>query len=458
MSGLTETEIEPVSHARIIRLALPMTLAHMSTPLLGFADAAVIGRLGAADLLGAVAAAAIIFDCVFWIFGFLRIGTASLTAQAKGQGDRDEQKATLARALIVAAGLGCVLILLQAPIASLGFGALDATPDVTQAARAYYDVRIWSAPFVFANYAVLGAVTGRARTDIALVLQVCINLVNIALNVWFVYGLALGVRGSALGTLIAEAFGALLGLLVVWRLYGNLFTLQPRLVFDRPRIIRMLGVNRDIMIRTAVLMFGFAFFTAQGARSGDVTLAANAILMNLFLVCAYFLDGFATAAAQICGQSVGARDAAGFRTAIRLTLIWCFGFAAVIVLLALSAGPAFIDFVSTNAQVRDSARQFLGFAAFTPVCGALAFIFDGVFIGATWTRAMRNTMLAALCCYIGAFFFLSPFGNAGLWSALLIFLITRGLFQAALYPKLAAVTFPEAQSSAFAPVASDRFR
>jgi multidrug resistance protein, MATE family len=331
---------------------------------------------------------------------------------------------------------------------------LDASPEVTAAARAYYDIRIWSAPFLFANYAMLGAVTGRARTDIALALQIAINLCNIALNVWFVYGLGLAVRGSAFGTLAAEACGALVGLFIMWRLYGRFFTLPARLLFDRRKFRRMLGINRDIMIRTAVLMFAFAFFTAQGARNGDVTLAANAILMNL--ICAYFLDGFATAAAQICGQSIGAGDARAFRTAIRLTAIWCFGFALAIMLAALGGGHVFVDFVSTNADVRETAARFLPFAALTPLCGAVAFLFDGVFIGATWTQAMRNAMLAALACYIGAVFLLSPLGNAGLWSALLIFLAARGLFQALLYRKLLAVTFPAAQSAAETPIAAPR--
>jgi multidrug resistance protein, MATE family len=432
-----------------------MTLANLSTPLLGFADATVIGRLGSAHLLGAIAAASIIFDFVFWGFGFLRMGTAGLAAQAKGQRDSKEEKALFARALIIAAGLGCLVITLQQPIATIGFGLIDATPEVTQAARLYYDARIWSAPFVFANYAVLGALTGRARTDIALILQVCINLGNIALNVWLVYGLSLGVRGSGIGTLTAEVIGTILGLSVAWRLYGNPFTLAPRFIFDRSKFSRMIGVNRDIMIRTAALMFAFAFFTSRGARGGDVTLAANAVLMNLFLVCAFFLDGFATAAAQICGEAVGAGDAASFRRAIHLTLTWGFTFAVLACILALTGGSVFIDVVSTNAQVRETARQVLLFAAATPLCGAAAFIFDGVFIGATWTQAMRNAMLAALACYIGAIILLQPLANAGLWSALLLFLVARGLFQAVLYPRLIAVTFPAAQSAAKRPVTSE---
>jgi MATE family multidrug resistance protein len=438
----------------VLRLALPFTLANLSTPLLGFADAAIIGRLRQAQLLGAIAAAAVVFDFIFWGFSFLRMGTSGLTAQALGRGDTIEQKATLLRALATAALLGFLLILLQAPIAALGFAALGTSPEVTAAGRAYFDIRIFSAPFVFANYVVLGTVTGRARTDLALLLQIFINLGNILLNIGLVYGLSLGVRGSALGTLIAEASGTLLGLLILRRLEGRLFTLSFARVFDKAKLLRMVAINRDIMIRTGALMFAFGFFTAQGARGGDVTLAANAILMNLFLCSAYFLDGFATAGQQMCGQSVGARDAAGFRAAVRLTLFWALAFSGAVTLGAFLIGPQYIAFISTNAQVREAARNYLAFAALTPLCGAAAFAFDGVFIGATWTQAMRNTMLLALTLYIGAVYLLKPLGNAGLWSALLLFLLARGLGQAALYRRSERETFPAAQSAATAPVAS----
>jgi len=443
-----------VTHARVLRLALPFTLANLSTPLLGFADAAVIGRLGQAHLLGAIAAAAVIFDFIFWGFSFLRMGTVGLTAQALGRGDVIEQKATLLRAFASAGVLGGALILLQAPIAALGFAALGASAPVTDAAHAYFNIRIWSAPFVFANYVMLGTVAGRARTDLALALQIVINLVNIGLNICFVYGLGLGVRGSALGTLIAEATGTLIGLLILHRLEGQLFGLSFRLVFDKAKLMRLFGVNRDIMIRTGALMFSFGFFTSQGAKGGDVTLAANAILMNLFITSAYFLDGFAIAAQQMCGQSVGARDAIGFRAAVRLILIWSLAFSGAVALAAFLVGRRFINIISTNDAVRAAARHYLGFAALTPLCGAAAFAFDGVFIGATWTQAMRNIMLCAVALYIGVFYLLRPFGNAGLWSALLLFLLARGLGQAVLYRRSAAKTFPAAQSAAAAPVAS----
>lgn len=438
---MTEARRVDVTHAAVIRLALPMTLAHMSTPLLGFVDAAVIGRLGQPALLGAIAAAAVIFDFVFWALGFLRLGTAGITAQAVGAGDVAEERATLLRSLLLALALAALVLALQKPIAAIAFAALDATPAVTAAARAYYDIRIWSAPFALVNYVVLGAVIGRGRTDIGLMLQVLINLGNIALNVALVAGFGLGVRGSAFGTLSAEGIGAAVGLVVVARLHGR-FAIDWAGLRDAAALRRMLGVNRDIMIRSASLIFAFAFFTAQGARGGDVVLAANAVLMNLFLISAYFLDGFATAAEQLCGQSVGAGDGAGFRRAVAITSLWCVAFSAAVTVLAIVGGGAFIDIVSTSPAVRAAARADLVFAALTPLCGAMAFEFDGVFIGATWTRDMRNLMLAALAIYFGLFFALRPLGNAGLWTALLGFLVARGALQGWRYRVLVAATFP----------------
>ena len=431
-----------VSHRTVIRLALPMTLANMSTPLLGFADATVIGRLGQADLLGAIATAAVLFSFVFWAFGFLRLGTAGLTAQAVGSGDRSEERAIVARALLLAVGFGLGLILLQTPIAWAAFSAISASPAVTAAARAYYDIRIWSAPFALINYVVLGAVIGHGRTDIGLVLQIVINLSNIAFNIVLVMGFGLGVSGSAWGTFGAEVLGALCGLFVLASIFGLRPYIGVAALLDRTRLRRMVGINRDIMIRSASLTFAFAFFTAQGARGGDVTLAANAVLMNLFLITAYCLDGFATAAEQMCGQSVGARDADGFREAVRLTSLWCLVFALGASLLAYASGPLIIDFVSTSPPVRDLARHFLVYAALTPLFGAMAFEYDGVFIGATWTRDMRNLMLAALAIYLGLFVVLRPLGNAGLWLALLGFLAARGALQAWRYKRLVADTFP----------------
>ena len=430
-----------VSHRAVVRIALPMTLAHITTPLLGFADAAVIGRLGEAHLLGAINAAAVMFDFIFWGFGFFRMATAGLTAQALGAGDPHEMRAVLMRSLFLAGALGTAIILLQRVIALIAFAALGASPEVTEAARIYYDIRIWSAPFAFATYAILGALIGRGRTDLGLGLQIAINVGNIALNVLLVYGMGLGIYGSGFGTLIAEIGGTAAGAAIIFWLDAGFYEVPRGLLFAREKLRRLTAINIDIMIRTVALLFSFAYFTSLGARGGDVILAANAILMNLFMITAFFLDGFATAAEQMCGQSLGAGDEAGFRGIVRLTSLWALGFSLVVALLAFIGGGIFIDFISTNDAVRAYARAFLPYAALTPLLGALAFEFDGVYIGATWTREMRNLMLLALALYLGASLALRPFGNAGLWIALLVFLAGRSVGQMLLYPGLVRRAF-----------------
>jgi MATE family multidrug resistance protein len=433
-----------VSHRTVVRIALPMTLAHITTPLLGLADAAVIGRLGEAHLLGAINAGAVMFDFIFWGFGFFRMATAGLTAQALGAGDREEMRAVLMRSLLLAGGIGLAIIVLQRLIALVTFAALGASPEVTEAARVYYDIRIWSAPFAFATYAILGALIGRGRTDVGLLLQIAINVGNIALNVLLVYGLGLGIFGSGLGTLIAEVGGTAAGLAIIFWLDARFYDVSRALLFAREKLRRLTAINVDIMIRTVALLFSFAYFTSFGARGGDIVLAANAILMNLFMITAFFLDGFATAAEQMCGQSLGARDEAGFRGIVRLTSFWALGFSLAVGLAAFAGGGRFIDFVSTNEAVRSYARAFLPYAAIAPLLGALAFEFDGVYIGATWTREMRNLMLLALVLYLAASLALRPLGNAGLWIALLVFLAARSVGQMWLYPRLVRRSFATA--------------
>lgn len=430
-----------VSHRRVLAIALPMTVAHLTTPLLGIIDTAVVGRLGDAALIGGVALGAVVFDFLFWGFGFLRMGTVGLAAQAVGRRDKLEERAVLARALLLALACGLALILLRHPIEAAALALGGASPEVNSAVAAYFQVRIFAAPFSLANYALLGWLTGLGRTGHALALQVGISLINTALTIWLVLGLGWGVAGSAAGTLAAEIAGALAGLALCARLLGYRLAVPRAVLLDRREMGATLALNRDIMIRTAALMFAFGFFAAQGARSGDVTLAANALLNNMVLLAAYFLDGFATAAEQICGQAVGARDRASFMKGMRLVLLWGFGVALAACLGYLAVGPLVIDLMTTNADVRAAARTFLVFAAVLPVVGVFAYAFDGIYIGALWSRDMRNLMVAALAAYLLAFFALSMLGNAGLWLALLVFLAARGGLQALRLPALVRGTF-----------------
>lgn len=441
MDGSPSTQRLDISHWRILALALPMTLSHVTTPLLGLVDATVIGRLGEAHLLGAVALGAVIFDFVFWSFGSLRMATAGLTAQATGAGNRHEVDVTLARAFLVAAITGLLLILLQWPIAAIAFSMAGASEVVTEALSTYFFIRIWAAPFTLANYVILGSTLGRGRTDLGLLLQVAINMANIVLTMALVLGLDLGIAGAAVGTALAEVLGVGLGMIVLRRLGSNPFAVTWAEVLNRAAMLQTLAMNRDIMIRNVALILAFSIFSAMGARSGDVTLAANAVLYNMFLIGGYFLDGFATAAETLCGQSIGARDERGFRRAIRLSLGWSLGFGLAVSVLFLIGGGPFIDFVSTNPDVRSYARDYLVFAALTPLMGAAAFAFDGIYTGATWTRSMRDLMLIAFVVYAGILLAAGNLGNTALWIALLVFLSARGLGQFILYPRLARKTF-----------------
>jgi MATE family multidrug resistance protein len=443
MTSLPEAEVRPVTvtHGAILAIAVPMTLAHLSTPLLGIADTTVIGQLGDAALIGAVALASVLFSVLFWGFGFLRMGTAGLTAQALGAGDRLEQRAVLLRALFLALVLGLALIVLQGPIGAIAFPLLGGSPAVTAAAKLYFTIRIWSAPFAFANYAVLGWLIGMGRTSTGLFLQIGINIVNIALCLLLAMALGWGVPGVAWATTIAEAAGVLTGLAIIARHFGGRLGVEHAVVFDGSKFRRMTAINRDIMIRTLALLAAWSFFARQGALAGDVTLAANAILNNFFLVGGFFLDGVATAAEQLAGRSIGANNAAAFDRAVRLSIAWSLGLAVLMSLVLFFAGALLIDLMSTSQAVRDEARLYLAYAALTPIAGSLAFTYDGVYIGATWNAAMRNLMLLSLAAFLALWFVLTPFGNDGLWLSVLGFLLARGLGQGLAFPGLRRAAF-----------------
>jgi len=430
-----------VTTARVFAIAGPAMVANLTTPLIGIVATTAVGRLGDAALLGGVAMASVIFDCTFWLFGFLRMSTLAFTAQAIGAGERTELPAILMRGFVVAALIGTALIALQAPLAAVVFGAMGGSESVTRAAKTYFGIRIWSSPLALANYVVLGWLIGQARALLALAVQIAINLINMTATIWLVQVLDAGIAGAAIAAVVAEGAGLVLGVMIARHLVRRRMTVPRAVLFDRSKLMRMLAVNRDIMIRTAALIAAFLFFTAQGARAGDITLAANAVLNNFLLVSAFFLDGLANAAEQLCGQAYGARDKSAFSGATRLVLLWGFAFAfAVAVALAL-LGPHLIDIMTANDEVRRAARDFLIFVIVSPLLAVFAFAFDGVYIGATWARDMRNLMVLSLAIFLGAWFALRSFGNAGLWGALLVHYAARGGLEGLRYPALLKASF-----------------
>jgi multidrug resistance protein, MATE family len=443
---LSSVELRPlasakVTTAQVFAIAGPAMVANLTTPLIGIVSTTAIGRLGDATLLGGVAMASVLFDCVFWLFAFLRMSTVAFTAQSLGAGETQEVRAILVRGFIVAALIGVGLIAFQIPLTAMLLSAMGGSEGVTRAARTYLIIRIWSAPLALANYVVLGWLIGQARATLALSVQIAISVINMTATIVLVSVFNAGIAGAAIAAVIAEAIGLVIGVLIARRLSGGRLAVPRAALLDRAKLMRMLAVNRDIMIRTAALISAFLFFSAQGARAGDVTLAANAVLNNFLLISSFFLDGLANAAEQLCGRAYGARDRAGFSSATRLVVFWGFAFALAVAAAFALFGPTLIDVMTASGDVRYIARIYLIFVVIAPLIGVFSFAFDGVYIGATWARDMRNLMVLSLLIFLAAWLALRSFGNAGLWGALLVQYAARGGLAALRYPSLFKASF-----------------
>jgi multidrug resistance protein, MATE family len=434
---------EWLTYGRVLALSLPIILSNVTTPLLGVTNTAVIGQLGEAHLIGAVAIGAQLFSLLFWAFGFLRMGTTGLTAQATGAGDTAETNALLARALLIAGAAGLALIILQHPLAWACLAMIKPSAAVEENAQAYFAIRIWSAPFALANYALLGWFIGLGKTRTALFLQLALNGANIVLNLVLVSVLGWGVPGVAAGTLIAEGLAAAFGLTLAFREIGGRGAALPwSRTLDRSGLVLMMAVNTDLLLRTLSLLFVFTFFTAQAARSGDVILAANEVLLLFLSVSAYLLDGFAFATEVLTGRAIGAARADRFRDAVKLSSVWAVGIAFAVSLLYTFFGTTIVDALTTNAAVRETARLYLPWAVAAPAIGVACFQLDGIFIGATRTRDMRNMILLSLVIFLAAWAALTPaFGNHGLWASLLVFFVARAVTLALHYPALQRAAF-----------------
>jgi MATE family multidrug resistance protein len=424
-------------HARLLRLAAPIIVSNITVPLLGAVDTAVVGHLPDPAYLGGVAVGVTIFDFLYWGFGFLRMGTTGFVAQARGARDAAEVRAVLGRALLIAAALGLTLIVLQVPIMTAALGLVGASPDVEQSAAAYVAVRIWSAPATLANYALLGWLFGMQRPKTALVLQVFTNSLNIGLDLWFVVGLGWDVPGVAAASVIADYAGSALGLLVILRTLPGHAGWERRRLFERDRLLAMLRVNRDIFIRTLCLIFAFAWFTVQGARLGDVTLAANAVLLNLQSIMAYGLDGLAFAAEAMIGAAVGARDRVAFLAVTRAAALWSGVVAAGVAVGYAIFGSSLVALFTNLPEVRAAAAIYLPWMVVSPLISVWSYVLDGIYVGATRAVEMRNGMLIALIAYLAAAAVLVPaWGNNGLWLALMILMVARAVTLGAWYPRL----------------------
>ncbi|MBY6203135.1 MATE family efflux transporter [Maritalea mobilis] len=436
---MAEATADPpqLSHARVLKIAVPVVLSNATVPLLGVVDTGVVGQLGDPAPIGAVGIGAVILTSIYWIFGFLRMGTVGLAAQAIGARDRAEVAALLTRVLMIGGGAGVILILFQVPIFWAAFQLSPASEEVEGLARVYMSIRIFSAPAAIAIYGILGWLIAQERTGSVLAIQLWMNGFNIVMSVAFVLGLGMGIEGVALATFIAEWSGLALGLWLcraafrvpAWRDWAR--------VLDAVKLKHMALVNTDILIRSVLLLAAFTSFMFLGSDFGDVTLAANQILIQFLHVTAHALDGFAFAAESLVGQAMGARAAMRLRRASILTSGW--GLAICIAMAAAFwlGGPWVIDTMTTAPEVREEARRFLPWMVAAPILGVGAWMLDGIFIGATRTRDMRNMMVVSFLGYVALAAALMPImGNHGLWAAMLGMFVLRGVTLALRYPAL----------------------
>ncbi|MBN3787374.1 MATE family efflux transporter [Burkholderia sp. Ac-20353] len=428
------------SHRRVLALAFPIVLANLTQPILGAVDTAVAGHLDGAQYLGGVALGGLFFNFVFWGFGFLRMGTTGLVAQAHGARDDDGIRLSVLRALVVAFALGAAVLALQTPLLSFTLAALGGSDAVRATALAYGHARIWAAPFALANYVVLGYLLGAQRVRLALIVQVFINAINIGAVLLFVYGFGWGIAGIGAATACADACGFALGAWLLWELRPRgLPPLAARMLVDRAALRRLIALNRDIFLRTLCLLSVFGWFAHLGAKQGDATLAANALLLNFQTFMAYGLDGFAHAAEALVGAAAGARERSAFRQAVRITLFWAVLGALAFAVVYWAAGGWIVGRLTDQAAVREVAVRYLPWAAISPVVSVWGFLLDGVFIGATQTRSLMHAMAASLAVFVAATYALvGTLGNHGLWLALLLFMAARGVTLARYLPGLSA--------------------
>ncbi len=425
-------------------IALPIMAANVSEPLIGLVDTWVIGRLPQPYFIGAIALGAIIFSFVFWGFGFLRMGPGGPAAQAHGAKDDPEVRAVLVRALLISVTAGMVLILVSPLIDHFAFSLLQGSEEVETHARTYFQIRILSAPFALANYAFLGWFIGLGRARVAFALQLLLNLSNIVFDVVLVLGLGMTADGVALGTLIASVIAAAGG---VWAAHAELKRRTGgwdlARILDRVQLKRTYVVNFDIMIRSVAAVFVFVLFTAKSAEVGDVILAANTILMNIMVFGTHLIDGFAHSAEALAGQAVGAKSRLRFRVYSVLSSQWALIVGLIFALLTWLLGPLLIDALTVNQEIRDTARTYLWWIVVAPVLGVGCYQLDGIFIGATQSRDLRNMMLISVAVFLVSWQYLTAtFGNHGLWASLMLFLVVRAVTLLARVPALMRERFP----------------
>ena len=418
---------------QILQIALPSIVSNITVPLLGLVDVAIVGHMGSAAFIGAVAVGSMIFNLVYWLFGFLRMGTSGMTSQALGRRDLTEVASLLARSLSMALGIALLFIVLQAPMKWGAFALIGPTADVAPFASTYFDIVIWGAPASLALFSLMGWFIGMQNTRFPMFISIMQNVVNILASLTLVYGFGMKIEGVALGTVIAQYIGFIVALGLLVHHYGRLFR-----YFQKQRIFRyirqFLHVNRDIFLRTLCLVAVNLFFTSAGARQGAVILSVNTVMMQLYLFFSYFMDGFAYAGEALGGKTYGAHNRSAFHETLRRLWLWTLIVTTVFTILYLCCGEWIISILTDEPQVIEAAQAYLWWVWLIPATGCVAFIWDGIFIGVTATRGMLVSSCLSALLFFGVYEITrDAIGNHGLWLAMILYLLMRGILQTIWY-------------------------
>lgn len=424
-------DFSKISDSKILKLAIPSIVSNITVPLLGLVDVAIVGHLGSSAYIGAIAIGGLVFNIIYWIFAFLRMGTSGMTSQAYGKRDLDEVVKLMLRSTGTGFLIAAILLILQYPILQMAFSFIDATGEVKKLAASYFHILVWGAPAVLGLYGFTGWYIGMQNSRFPMYIAIVQNIVNILASICLVYGFGMKVEGVAFGTLTAQYAGLIMAVLLWMKYYRPL---QKRIrfsgVWERQAMTSFFAVNRDIFLRTLCLVAVTLYFTSSGASQGNTVLAVNTLLMQFFILFSYFMDGFAYAGEALIGKSIGAKNRLALKQTIKELFLWGFAIALLFTGLYIFGGNAFLRLLTNEQEVILASREYSWWVCAIPLASIAAFMWDGVYIGATATRQMLASMgVAALVFFVVYFSLFSLFGNHALWLAFILYLFSRGLVQ-----------------------------
>ncbi|MFC0558888.1 MATE family efflux transporter [Halalkalibacter alkalisediminis] len=436
-----------LSHRQYLALAIPLVISGISTPILGAVDTAVVGRIPDPASIGGVAIGAVIFNTMYWLLGFLRVSTSGFTAQAEGANNQKEMQLSFLRPMILAVLFGLLFIMIQQPILQIALSLIGGTEAVSTFAATYFSIRIWGAPFILLSYVMIGWLMGLGKVRLALVTQILMNVLNIILDIVFVLGLGMGVAGVAYATLISEISAVLFGAWIIFRTNRvKISHMKLQMLIETEPLIKMLKVNRDLFLRTICLLTMTVIFTAKGASMGEVTLAANAILLQIHYIMAYLFGGFANASSIVVGRAIGGRNLSLYQRAFSLSAQWGFIAAIVLFLFILLFGDNIVGLFTTIMAVKEEAIELLIWMMVFPIVGFWGLQLDGIFSGATEARSIRDSMILALIVFLLAIWLFVPnYQNHGVWFSFVVFSFARSFFLSLFVPRLTRTKFNNKQ-------------